>query len=137
MVTLRHPPTQLFGEVAAPRGNYLRFRLGPDQVAIAVGARSKKPGSKMEGEEIELYVCDKRDDEAQAYERLIGDAMKGDATLFAREDGVEEAWRIIDPVLGTKKPVYHYEPGSWGPTEAARMAAAFGGWHDPEPPLGR
>ena len=65
-----------------------------------------------------------------AYERLLGDAMKGDATLFAREDYVEEAWRIVEPVLGNATPVYEYEPGTWGPPEAAEIAPP-GGWRDP------
>jgi len=85
----------------------------------------------MSGEQIELFVCNTRDDEAGAYERLIGDAMKGDPTLFARQDGVEEAWRIVDPVLTMRTPVHAYAPGTWGPAEADRMVAAFGGWHSP------
>lgn len=137
MVTLHSPPKDLFRESVMPSPNYLRFRLGPDQVAIAVGARSKKPGVRMKGEEIELYVSDTRDDEAKAYERLIGDAMKGDATLFAREDGVEEAWRIVDPILKLDKPLYGYAPETWGPPEADRMTARLGGWRDPKPPVPR
>ena len=137
MVTLHSPPKDLFHESVSPSPNYLRFRLGPDQVAIAVGARSKKPGVRMKGEEIELYVNDTRDDEAEAYERLIGDAMKGDATLFAREDGVEEAWRIVDPILTLDKPLYGYAQGTWGPPEANRMTAHLGGWRNPWPPSSR
>ena len=133
MVELRHPPQDVFGEPQRPNGNYVRFRLGPEQVAIALGARSKKPGNEMAGEEIELFLSNTRDDEAEAYERLIGDAMSGDATLFAREDGVEEAWRIVDPVLRMAIPVHLYEPGSWGPGEAEGMTAALGGWHPPLP----
>ena len=85
----------------------------------------------MTGEEVELFVCDTRDDEMEAYERLIGDAMRGDATLFARQDAVEAAWRIVDPVLGNSTPLHDYEPGSWGPREADAMIADFGGWRDP------
>jgi glucose-6-phosphate 1-dehydrogenase len=133
MVELRHPPHDVFGEPQRPNGNYVRFRLGPEQVAIALGARSKKPGNAMAGEEIELFVSNTRDDEAEAYERLIGDAMAGDATLFAREDGVEEAWRIVDPVLRLASSVHRYEPGSWGPAEAEGMTAGLGGWHSPLP----
>jgi glucose-6-phosphate 1-dehydrogenase len=132
MVELRHPPQDVFGEPQRANGNYVRFRLGPEQVAIALGARSKKPGNAMAGEEIELYVSNTRDDEAEAYERLIGDAMAGDATLFAREDGVEEAWRIVDPVLRLATPVHPYEPGSWGPEAAAAMTDRLGGWHPPK-----
>ncbi len=85
----------------------------------------------MVGEEIELYVCNARDDEAGAYERLIGDAMKGDSTLFARQDAVEAAWRIVDPIIDRKVPVHVYEPGTWGPAEANAMTAGLGGWHVP------
>jgi glucose-6-phosphate 1-dehydrogenase len=131
MVQLRRPPLNVFNEPAVSRPNYLRFRLGPGQVSIAMGALSKKAGGTMTGEEIELFVCNTRDDEAGAYERLIGDALKGDPMLFAREDGVEEAWRIVDPILPMKTPLHAYSPGGWGPTEADRMVAAFGGWHSP------
>jgi glucose-6-phosphate 1-dehydrogenase len=133
MVELRRPPQNVFGEALPPHCNYMRFRLGPDQVAIAFGALSKKPGPAMAGEEIELFVCNTRDDEAGAYERLIGDAMKGDATLFARQDAVEECWRIVDPILRMSKPSYAYEPGSWGPVEAMKMTEILGGWHPPMP----
>jgi glucose-6-phosphate 1-dehydrogenase len=131
MAQLRRPPQNVFNEPAVARPNYLRFRLGPGQVSIAMGALSKKTGATMSGEQIELFVCNTRDDEAGAYERLIGDAMKGDPTLFARQDGVEEAWRIVDPVLTMRTPVHAYAPGTWGPAEADRMVAAFGGWHSP------
>ncbi|HVB47115.1 MAG TPA: glucose-6-phosphate dehydrogenase [Burkholderiales bacterium] len=133
MVELRRPPQNVFRETLPPHCNYVRFRLGPDQVAIAIGALSKKPGTAMAGEEIELYVSNTRDDEATAYERLIGDAMKGDPTLFTREDAVEECWRIVDPILRMPKAVYVYEPGAWGPVEAMKMTEALGGWHPPMP----
>jgi glucose-6-phosphate 1-dehydrogenase len=132
MVELRRPPHDVFGGGLPQNRNYLRFRLGPGHVAIAMGALSKKPGPEMKGDEVELYVCSTRDDEAGAYERLIGDALKGDATLFAREDGVEEAWRIVDPVLRKPSPVHVYQRGSWGPTEAGKMTEKLGGWHAPQ-----
>jgi glucose-6-phosphate 1-dehydrogenase len=131
MAQLRRPPQNVFDEPVSRHFNYLRFRLGPGQVSIAMGALSKRPGPTMTGEDIELFVCNTRDDEVDAYERLIGDAMKGDPTLFAREDGVEEAWRIVDPILAMKTPVHAYGPGSWGPIEADRMVAQFGGWDNP------
>jgi len=133
MVDLRRPPHNVFGGTFPANHNYLRFRLGPGHVAIAMGALSKKPGAEMTGKEVELYVCNTQDDEAGAYERLIGDAMKGDATLFAREDGVEEAWRIVDPVLRKPSPVHAYPRGTWGPEEAGRMIETLGGWHAPQP----
>jgi glucose-6-phosphate 1-dehydrogenase len=131
MVELRRPPQNVFREPTPPRANYFRFRLGPGQVSIAAGALSKRPGAAMAGNAVELLVCNTADDEAQAYERLIGDAMVGDATLFARQDGVEAAWRIVDPILKLNKPVYTYDDATWGPPEAGRMVEPFGGWHNP------
>jgi glucose-6-phosphate 1-dehydrogenase len=129
LVRLKQPPQLVFG--AATASNYFRFRLGPDRVAIAIGASSKNAGTAMTGEPVELYVCNDRGPELSAYERLIGDALKGDPTLFAREDGVEAAWRIVDPVLALSLPVHPYSKGSWGPREADAMAAPYGGWHQP------
>jgi glucose-6-phosphate 1-dehydrogenase len=131
VVTLRRPPQQVFPEAGLPNGNYLRFRLGPRQVAIALGAQVKRHGTENVGDEIELYVCNTQDDEMEAYERLLGDALKGDAALFGRQDGVEAAWRIVDPILDKRTPVREYEPGSWGPVEADAMIAEFGGWRNP------
>ena len=131
LVKLKHPPHQLFDDTRSDASNHVRFRLGPDRVAIAMGARAKRPGERMTGEDIELYVCRQRGDEQGAYERLIGDAMVGDAALFAREDGVEEAWRIVDPVLKMSTPVFEYAPGTWGPNEAQALTANIGGWHNP------
>jgi len=132
MVEFRHPPQNVFREATLPHANYVRFRLGPGRVAIAVGALSKKPGPAMIGEEVELSVLNAQDEEAGAYERLIGDAMKGDGSLFARQDGVEEAWRIVDPILRMPNPIREYAPGDWGPAEADKMTASFGGWHQPQ-----
>jgi glucose-6-phosphate 1-dehydrogenase len=130
-VELRHAPPVVFHEPAASQGNYVRFVLSPN-VAIAVGARAKKPGERMVGEPVELSVVDEglRDGGGRisAYERLIGDAMFGDATLFARQDVVEAAWAVVDPVLGHDGPLHEYEPGSWGPAEADRLVADVNGW---------
>jgi len=131
MVILKAPPQQVFDEPVPPQSNYFRFRLGPDRVSIAAGARTKTPGERMAGEEIELYVCNASAEAREAYERLIGDAMDGDATLFAREDSVEAAWAIVDPIVNHGAATYRYEPGSWGPREADHMVAPFGGWYDP------
>jgi len=131
LVQLRRPPQEVFHDPLPPNSNYLRFQLGPGAVSIAIGALAKRPGATMAGDEVELNVCRTRDDEAGAYERLLGDAVHGDATLFARLDGVEQAWRIVDPILTSSKPVFPYEMGSWGPAEAAAMTAAIGGWHAP------
>jgi glucose-6-phosphate 1-dehydrogenase len=121
----------VFSEVEPAQPNYVRFRLGPE-VAIAIGARAKISGEEMAGEDIELYVRHQRGDEMDAYERLIGDAMKGDSTLFAREDGVEAAWRVVDPILKAPTPIHIYEAGTWGPSEADKMIARVGGWHSPQ-----
>lgn len=129
-VTLREPPHTLFAQ-GTPAPNHVRFELGPGQVAIGLGARVKQPGAQLSGEAIELEFCHIPDDEMEAYERLIGDAMKGDSMLFARQDAVEAAWRIVDPILGMKTPVHLYEPGSWGPREAEPLAAPVGGWQNP------
>ncbi len=131
VVALRRPPQQVFPEAASPHGNYLRFRLGPGQVAIALGARVKRHGTANVGNEVELLVCDTLDDEMKAYERLIGDALQGDATLFGRQDGVEAAWRIVDPILDKRTLIHEYEPGTWGPAEADAMVADVGGWWIP------
>jgi glucose-6-phosphate 1-dehydrogenase len=93
---------------------------------------TKVPQDTMAGQETELLACHHpTGDEMDAYERLLGDALKGDATLFAREDYVEEAWRIVDPVLRAETPAYLYEPKTWGPQEVAQKVSPAGGWHNP------
>ncbi len=130
-VELKRPPSPVFGEVAPGSNNYVRFRLGPD-VEIALGARAKSAGEGMTGENVELFVCHRHSDEMDAYERLIGDAILGDATLFARQDEVEAAWRIVDPILTLESEAIPYRAGSWGPARADDMIDAFGGWRAPE-----
>ena len=125
MVILKAPPQQVFDEPVPPQSNYFRFRLGPDEVAIAAGARTKSPGERMAGEEVELYVCNASREAREAYERLIGDAMDGDATLFAREDSVEAAWAIVDPIVNHGGPVYRYEPGTLGPARGGSHGRAL------------
>jgi glucose-6-phosphate 1-dehydrogenase len=111
--------------------NYVRLRLGP-QVTIALGVRVKRPGESWAGENIELSaVRMETGDEMDAYARLLGDAMVGDALLFTRQDAVEAAWRIVQPILDADTPMYEYEPGSWGPREADRLTAGVGGWQSP------
>ena len=129
IVELRRPP---LAKPLPKQGNYLRFRLSPD-VVIALGARVKEPGEAMVGRLTELsMVRDPGDDAMDAYERLLGDAMEGDATLFARQDAVETAWEIVQPILGGATPLHEYEPGSWGPAQAERLTADVGGWHCPK-----
>jgi glucose-6-phosphate 1-dehydrogenase len=123
VVKLRRPPEIVEG-VALPR-NYVRFRLSPD-FAIAVGASIKAPGEGMAAEEVELDVAHERSGDLEPYEELLGDAMRGDSFRFAREDYVEEAWRIVDPVIKANTPLHEYEQGTWGPKEADAMVPR--GW---------
>jgi glucose-6-phosphate 1-dehydrogenase len=131
VVDLRPPPANVFGSLTPGQPNYLRFRVGPD-VAIALGAHAKQPGTTMQGREVELYVSQHEGEEMDAYERLIGDAMIGDAVLFAREDEVEAAWAVVDPVLRAQTQVYEYAQGSWGPGEAEGLITEGPcSWHNP------
>ena len=131
MATFRRPPQRLFDEELPPRANYLRFRLGPDRVAIALGVRVKASGEAMSGRETELFACNSNADEMTPYERLLGDAMRGDATLFARQDSVEVSWEIVDALLASGPQAEPYDSGTWGPTAADRMVERYGGWYDP------
>jgi glucose-6-phosphate 1-dehydrogenase len=126
LVTLKRPPQRVFANDAAP--NYLRFRLGPDRVAIALGAVAKRPGPAMQGRDIELFVCNASAEELGAYERLLGAALAGDTSLFARDDGVLEAWRVVEPLLGAHAPPQLYDPGSAGPAAADALIAPSGAW---------
>jgi glucose-6-phosphate 1-dehydrogenase len=101
-------------------------------VAIALGARVKAAGETMSGREIELFACNSQADEMTPYERLLGDALRGDASLFARQDSVEVAWSIVDRMLASGPQSEPYEPGSWGPASADRLAEPIGGWHQPK-----
>ena len=130
-VQFKHPPRIVFDEEQHGRPNYVRFRLSPD-VFISLGARAKRAGEAMVGEEVELVARHQSPDEMAPYERLLGDAMRGDQRLFARQDAVEAAWRVIDPVLGQATPVYPYEPGTWGPPEADSLCPPEG-WEQPTP----
>ena len=113
LVELKRPPVSVFADCDAARPNHFRFRLSP-QVVLSLGARAKTPGERMRGEDVDLVACHDQTDEMAPYERLLGDAIRGDQTLFAREDTVLEAWRIIDPVLGQDTPLYEYRPGHVG-----------------------
>ncbi|HEX5419124.1 MAG TPA: glucose-6-phosphate dehydrogenase [Gammaproteobacteria bacterium] len=131
LVRLKRPPRRVFAESGEGPGNYFRFRLGPERVSIAIGAQAKKFGKDQLGEAVELYFCNMDEDEMSAYERLIAAAMDGDPTLFAREDAVLEAWRILDPLFHTTTQVFPYEPGSWGPPEANRLERPGHRWPTP------
>jgi glucose-6-phosphate 1-dehydrogenase len=126
---LRRPPNAYSDLATAP--NHLRIRLGPT-VQVAIGMLVMVDDEKMLGAVKELAgVPTPILDEKDAYERVLTDAMEGDATLFARQDYVEEAWRIVDPFLKTATPVHVYEANTWGPSEVAREIAPAGGWHNP------
>jgi glucose-6-phosphate 1-dehydrogenase len=130
LVKLRKPPLD---NLAGESSNQFRFRLGPGEISINLSARVKHPGEELVSKPAQLSVVeDDTTDQVDAYERLLGDAMRGDAMLFVREDAVEAAWAIVDPILGNATTLHQYEPGSWGPHEADRLGIDVGGWHDPE-----
>jgi glucose-6-phosphate 1-dehydrogenase len=132
LIELKRPPVNVFADCAHARPNHFRFRLSPE-VVLSLAARAKRPGDGMQGEDVDLVARHEPADEKAPYERLLGDAMRGDQTLFAREDSVLEAWRVVDPVLGPCTPLYLYEPGTWGPPEAVSLLSEDGGaWDDPE-----
>ena len=137
LVELKPPPQRLFADSAPTTGraNYLRFRLSPNS-AIALAARVKRAGKEFVGDQRELYLVEEQPGEESPYERLLGDAMAGDGALFTREDAVEAAWAVVDPVLKTHHRVRPYKRDSWGPKEADAIIAADGGWHNPGPKEG-
>jgi glucose-6-phosphate 1-dehydrogenase len=132
LVQLRLPPQRVFSgiELKQQRPNYFRFRLGPD-VEIAIGAQTRVGGAAGTSETVELFACKDPRELMEPYDRLLGAAMQGDPLLFARQDEVETAWRIVDPILKRPSPLHVYEPGSWGPPESQGLLAGSGGWHEP------
>ncbi|HMA80070.1 MAG TPA: glucose-6-phosphate dehydrogenase, partial [Candidatus Binatia bacterium] len=134
LVELKPPPQRLFADSAPTTGrtNYLRFRLSPSS-AIALAARVKRAGKEFIGDQQELYLVEEQPGEEAPYERLLGDAMAGDGALFTREDAVEAAWTVVDPVLKTPRRARPYKRGSWGPKEADALIATDGYWHNPKP----
>jgi glucose-6-phosphate 1-dehydrogenase len=132
LVKLRKPPLDILGDESS---NLFRFRLGPGEISLSLSARVKRPGEQLVSKPAHLSVVEEPTaDEVDAYERLLRDAMRGDGMLFVREDAVEAAWAIVDPILANVTTLHQYEPGSWGPHEADRLAIDVGGWHDPEEP---
>ena len=130
VVDLRSPPANVFGDSGPEQPNHVRFRVGPD-VAIALGAHTKKPGPVMTGRDVELFVAQQQGEDMDAYEVLISAALIGDTTHFAREDEVEAAWAVVDPVLHGLPPPFEYVPGSWGPPQAESLLEGPCGWHNP------
>jgi len=130
VVRLRRPPPVYQGMQVD--SNYCRFRISPE-VTLAIGANVIAPGEETVSQTAEMVGTQlPRADEMDAYERVLGDAMHGDRTLFAREDYVEEAWRIVDPLMKDAPPVHEYEPGTWGPKEVDSRVAPPGGWQNPK-----
>ncbi len=130
-VELKRPPINLFDHISRQDANYFRFRLSPE-VVISAGARVKKPGAAMHGESIELVAGHQSKREKSPYERLLSDAINGDAGLFTRDDCVEAAWRVVDHVIEQAEPVHFYEPGTWGPAAAEKIVVGDDGWRDPK-----
>ena len=132
LVELKPPPQQLFADSSPTAGpaNYLRFRLAP-HAAIALAARVKRAGEQFIGNQRELLLLDTQPNQEAPYERLLGDAIAGDGALFTREDSVEAAWAVVDPILTNHHPCHPYKPGTWGPNQADKLIAPYGHWHNP------
>ena len=134
LVELKPPPQKLFADSAPPSGpaNYLRFQLSPNS-AIALAARVKRAGKDFVGDQRELYLLEEQPGAESPYERLLSDAMAGDGALFTREDAVEAAWAVVEPVLRSHHATLPYQRGTWGPKEADLLIAPNGYWHNPKP----
>jgi glucose-6-phosphate 1-dehydrogenase len=134
LVQLKPPPQKLFDDSpqTAARANYLRFQLSPNST-IGLAARVKDKGKRFVGDQKELSVIEEQCGERLPYERLLEDAISGDRTLFTRQDAVESAWAVVDPVLKNHHPSLPYLRGSWGPKEADALLAKYGGWHNSSP----
>jgi glucose-6-phosphate 1-dehydrogenase len=132
IVQLKPPPQRLFADSAPGAGlaNHLRFRLSPSS-AVALAARVKRAGKAFVGDQCELYLMDERPGAEAPYERLLSDAMAGNGALFTREDAVEAAWAVVDPVLQLHRPAHPYRRHSWGPKQARALIAPDGRWHNP------
>jgi glucose-6-phosphate 1-dehydrogenase len=129
-VTLKRPPLSIFDPNDEMPANYFRLRLSPE-VVISEGALVKRNGEQMHGDPVELVARHHAQSEKSPYERLLGDAIRGDTSLFTQDDCVEAAWRVVDPVLADPQPVLEYEPGSWGPSAANDVVNGEDTWHDP------
>jgi glucose-6-phosphate 1-dehydrogenase len=132
VVEFRRPPREVFGELVPSLSSHLRLRLSPD-VVIGLGLRVKVAGERMAGEDVELIIDRPPGDVLTPYERLLGDALRGNPDLFGRQDAIEAQWAIVDPILGDSTPVYEYQRATWGPREAVRVVEGDDGWIDPGP----
>ena len=129
-VEFKRPPQETFHEIVPSGSSHLRIRVSPD-ICIGLGVRVKVPGERMIGEDLELDLKSHATDDMPPYERLLGDAMRGNGELFARQDLVEAQWRVVQPVLDSVTPAYPYEQGTWGPAESHQLIGNDGPWIDP------
>jgi glucose-6-phosphate 1-dehydrogenase len=130
MVQFKRPPRETFEELVPLNSGHVRIRISPD-IAIAMGVRVKRPGEHMVGEDVELILTEHAPNMRPPYQRLLGEAMRGLGESFGRDDIVDAQWRIVEPILDDATPMYHYQPGSWGPDEAQTLIGADGPWRDP------
>lgn len=135
MVHFKRPPRETFDELVPLNSGHMRMRISPD-VNIALGVRVKLPGERMVGEDVEMVLAEHEPNVRPAYQRLLGDAMRGVSELFGRDDIVDAQWRIVEPVLDNATPVYPYAAGSWGPREAEALIGADGPWRNPSTDTG-
>ena len=129
LVQFKRPPRETFGEIVPASSAHMRIRMNPD-LTIGLGVRVKTPGERMVGRDVELEMRRQAANDMPPYERLLGDAIKGNSELFARQDLIEAQWRIVEPILGNVTPLYSYKPGTWGPEEAQRLIGNDGPWAD-------
>ncbi|HET6496342.1 MAG TPA: glucose-6-phosphate dehydrogenase, partial [Thermoleophilia bacterium] len=134
IVDFEQPPRSVLPKDVPARSSHMRIRISPD-VSIAMGIRVKTPGEHMTGDDVELLLTRRTTGDRPPYQRLLGDAMNGNVDLFAREDGVEAQWSVVDQLLGDSAAPHSYEPGTWGPDKARQLIGADGPWRDPGSPL--
>ncbi|MEX0990117.1 MAG: glucose-6-phosphate dehydrogenase [Actinomycetota bacterium] len=130
-VELKRPPSTVFPDVAKGHPNMFRFQVTPG-FKISLDARAKQQAAGLVGEDVDVDFANRPSDDLPPYERLLHEAARGDQTQFARQDTVEAAWRIVDPILDDAVPVVPYAKGSWGPAEADELTEHVGGWHAPD-----
>jgi glucose-6-phosphate 1-dehydrogenase len=130
-VEFKRPPRETFGEIVPTTSAHMRLRISPN-IDIGLGVRMKVPGDRMTGDNVELSLKREAGGDKPPYQRLLGDAMRGTGDLFARQDQVEAQWRIVDPILGGRTPLYKYQPNTWGPEEARQLIGANTPWRDPQ-----
>ncbi|WP_263360064.1 glucose-6-phosphate dehydrogenase [Acidicapsa ligni] len=131
LVEFKRPPKETFGELVSNGSAHMRIRLSPD-MTIGLGVRVKTPGERMVGRDVELEMHRQSTTDMPPYERLLGDAIRGNSEQFARQDLIEAQWRIVEPILGNVTPFYTYAPGTWGPVEADQLIGNDGPWVNPQ-----